>query len=53
MVHTSVLFGVLSGNQVKHDKHYKGHPSTNGCMESIEILLLIKSITDMSVHKVT
>ena len=53
MVPASVLFRVLSGKQLKHDKHYLGDLSSNGCVESIENLLLINGITEKSVWKVT
>ena len=48
----SVLSRASSGNQLKQDKHYLGHPSSNGCNETIENLLLTNGITDMSVQKV-
>ena len=49
----SVLYSDLSGNQLKHDKHYLGHRSSNYYKESTEHLVLINGITAASVRKVT
>ena len=49
MVPASDVFRDLSGNQLKHEKHYLGGLIANSCMEILENLLLISGITVTSV----
>ena len=48
---SSALYKVFSGNQLKHEKHYKGHLSRNDCVPLFEILLSFNGITDTGIQK--